>query len=170
MSELIDDMLQLSRVTRHEIRHEKVDLSILATTVLSKLEENKPNRKVGQVIVREIIVHGDSHLLELAMDNLLGNAWKYTGKTADPRIEFGMRQQDGESVYFIKDNGAGFNMKYADKLFGAFQRLHKDADFPGTGIGLATVQRVIHRHGGRIWAEAEEGKGATFYFTLGEDA
>lgn len=166
MSGLIDDLLQLSRVTRHEIRHEKVDLSILATTVLSKLEESEPDRKVDQLIAREISVHGDSHLLELVLDNLLGNAWKYTSKTADPRIEFGVTQQDGDCVYFVKDNGAGFNMKYADKLFGAFQRLHKEEDYPGTGIGLATVQRIIHRHGGRIWAEAEQGKGATFYFTV----
>jgi PAS domain S-box-containing protein len=166
MSGLIDDMLQLSRVTRHEIRHEKVDLSRLATTVLTKLEESEPDRKVDQVIAREISVHGDSHLLELVLDNLLGNAWKYTSKTADPRIEFGVKQEDGEIVYFVKDNGAGFNMSYADKLFGAFQRLHKEKDYPGTGIGLATVQRIVHRHGGRVWAEAEVGKGAAFYFTI----
>ena len=166
MSELIDDMLQLSRVTRHKIRRDGVDLSALASVVLSRFEENEPDRKVEQVVAPEVIVEGDRHLLEIVLDNLLGNAWKYTGKTGSPGIEFGVTEQDGESVYFVKDNGAGFNMKYADKLFGAFQRLHKEEDFPGTGVGLATVQRIIHRHGGRIWAEAEVGKEIGSYFTL----
>lgn len=168
MSGLIDDMLQLSRVTRSEIQHDVVDLSALATLILGRLEESEPDRKVQKTIGSGIKVEGDSHLLQIVLDNLLGNAWKYTGKKGEPRIEFGLAEQDGERAYFVKDNGVGFNMNYADKLFGAFQRLHKEADFPGTGIGLATVQRIIHRHGGRIWAEAEEGRGATFYFTIGD--
>ncbi|MEE8482447.1 MAG: PAS domain S-box protein, partial [Acidiferrobacterales bacterium] len=167
MSELIDDMLQLSRVARQEIRREKVELSALAAKVLGRLEESESNRKVEQIVASGIETEGDSRLLQIVFDNLLGNAWKYTAKIESPRIEFGVTQQDGKSVYFVKDNGVGFDMKYADKLFGAFQRLHKEEDYPGTGVGLATVQRIIHRHGGRIWAEAEEGKGATFYFSLG---
>jgi len=168
MSVLIDDMLQLSRVTLHEIRREKVQLSVIATEVLGGLEESDPDRKVEQTIASEINVEGDSHLLKIVLDNLLGNAWKYTGKTVNPKIEFGVTQKDGEVVYFVKDNGVGFDMQYAGKLFGAFQRLHLEEDFPGSGIGLATVQRILHRHGGHIWVEAEEGKGATFYFALGE--
>jgi len=166
MSSLIDDMLLLSRVTRHEIRQEKVDLSIMAASALSRLKESEADRTVEQIIASGLNVDGDSHLLQIVLDNLLGNAWKYTGKTREPKIEFGLTEQDGESIYFVRDNGAGFNMIHADKLFGAFQRLHKEGDYPGTGIGLATVQRIIHRHGGRIWAEAEEDNGATFYFTL----
>lgn len=167
MSGLIDSMLQLSRVTRREIQIDNVDLSTIAAAALSKLEESESGRNVDLIVAREVHVHGDRHLLELVLDNLLGNAWKYTSKTASARIEFGVMQLDGESVYFIKDNGAGFDMKYADKLFGAFQRLHREDEFPGTGVGLATVQRIVHRHGGRIWAEAEKDQGATFFFTLG---
>lgn len=167
MSGLIDSILQLSRVTRREIQIDNVDLSAIAAAALSKLEESESGRNVDLIVARGVHVHGDSHLLELALDNLLGNAWKYTSKTASARIEFGVMQQDGESVYFIKDNGVGFDMNYAGKLFGAFQRLHREDEFPGTGIGLATVQRIIHRHGGRIWAEAEQDQGATFFFTLG---
>lgn len=166
MSSLIDDLLQLSRVTRHEILRDVVDLSVLANAVLGRLEESEPDREVEQTVAPGIKVEGDGHLLQIVLDNLLGNAWKYTGKKGEPKIEFGLAEQDGERAYFVKDNGVGFNMNYADKLFGAFQRLHKEEDFPGTGIGLATVQRIIHRHGGRVWAEAKEGKGATFYFTL----
>ncbi|MFV1997223.1 MAG: PAS domain S-box protein [Acidiferrobacterales bacterium] len=168
MSVLIDDVLQLSRVTRQEIRREKVQLSIMASEVLGGLEESEPDRKVKQTVASGINVEGDSHLLQIVLDNLLGNAWKYTGKAENPEIEFGVTRQDGENVYFVKDNGVGFDMRYADKLFGAFQRLHTEEDFPGTGVGLATVRRILHRHGGRIWVEAEEGQGATFYFALGE--
>ena len=169
MGELIDDLLMLSQVSRAEMHRHTVDLCALSATVMDRLEQSESSRKVEQVVAPGVNVQGDRNLLEIVMDNLLSNAWKYTGKTEDPRIEFGVKQQDGKSVYFVKDNGVGFDMKYAEKLFGAFQRLHKEEDFPGTGVGLATVQRIVHRHGGRIWAEAKEGKGATFFFTLGED-
>ena len=118
---------------------------------------------------REYTVGEMPHLIDIMLDNLIGNAWKYTGKSADARIEFGVTDSDGKPVYYVRDNGVGFNMEYADKLFGSFQRLHKDDDFEGTGIGLATVARIIRRHGGQVWAESETGKGATFYFTLNEE-
>jgi signal transduction histidine kinase len=117
-------------------------------------------------IQKDIIIEGDRHLLEIALTNLLDNAWKFTGKTKNARIEFGTELKDGKPVMFIRDNGVGFDMTYVDKLFGAFSRLHTTEEFPGTGIGLATVQRVIHRHGGKIWAKSEVGKGTVFYFTL----
>ena len=166
MGGLIDNLLMLSQVSRAEMHRKKVDLSALTAAVLGRLEQSEPDRKVDQIVASGVNVEGDSQLLEIVMDNLLGNAWKYTGKTESPRIEFGVTEQDGETAYFVKDNGVGFNMKYAAKLFGPFQRLHKEEDFTGTGVGLATVLRIVHRHGGRIWAEAEEGKGATIYFTL----
>jgi len=166
MAQLIDDLLNLSRVTRSEMRREPVDLSALAKLVAAELQRTQPERYVAFVIKDGIVVNGDAHLLRIALENLLGNAWKFTGKHQRASIEFGATEQEGKPVYFVRDNGVGFDMAYADKLFGAFQRLHTPAEFPGTGIGLATVQRIIHRHGGRVWAESVVEKGATFYFAL----
>jgi PAS domain S-box-containing protein len=166
MAQLIDDMLNLSRVSRTEMRIEQVNLSEIAHEIVSDLLEIQADCKVEFIIQDGIKVQGDSHLLHIVLENLLGNAWKFTSKHAIARIEFGMQLQEEVPVYFVRDNGAGFNMEYAEKLFGAFQRLHSATEFPGTGIGLANVQRVIHRHGGNVWAEGEVGKGATFYFTL----
>ncbi|MCD6384770.1 response regulator [Candidatus Sumerlaeota bacterium] len=166
MAQLIDDLLQLSRVTRSEMRRERVDLSALAGSIAEELQKTQPERKVDWRICKGLIATGDSRLLRVALENLLGNAWKFTGRQAKAWIEFGMTLQNGRPVYYVRDNGAGFEMSYADKLFTPFQRLHSVREFPGTGIGLATVQRIIHRHGGRVWAEGAVGRGATFYFTL----
>lgn len=166
MAQLIDDLLKLSRLSRGELHCERVDLSDLAREIVVDLRQQQPERQVDVTIAPQLIVYGDARLLRIALENLLGNAWKFTGKTAAARIELGVMEQEGQPVYFIRDNGAGFEMAYADKLFGAFQRLHQNTEFEGTGIGLATVQRIIHRHGGRIWAEGVVGQGATFYFTL----
>jgi signal transduction histidine kinase len=166
MGELIDDMLNLSRVTRREMRRERVDLSAMAHALAAKLQQSAPDRQVDFVIADGLSAEGDARLLRIVMDNLLGNAWKYASKHPRARIEFGFAQNNGQSAYFVRDDGAGFDMAYADKLFGAFQRLHRQTEFSGTGIGLATVQRIMHRHGGRVWAEGEVEKGATFYFTL----
>jgi light-regulated signal transduction histidine kinase (bacteriophytochrome) len=166
MGSLIDDILKLSQVTRVEFKRESVDLSKMVRTMLLTVRQNNPARDVKVSIQKDIIIDGDRHLLEIALTNLIDNAWKFTGKTKNTRIEFGTLLKDGKPVIFIRDNGVGFDMAYVDKLFGAFQRLHTTAEFPGTGIGLATVQRVIHRHGGQVWAEGEVEKGAVFYFTL----
>ncbi len=166
MAQLIDDLLGLSRVTRADFRRERVDLSALAETVAAELKRTAPRREVEFVITPGISVDGDMRLLQVVLENLVGNAWKYTGKCARARIEFGVSRQDGKVSYYVRDNGAGFDMAYANKLFGAFQRLHSSGEFEGTGIGLATVQRIVHRHGGRVWAEGAVGQGATFYFTL----
>ena len=166
MAQLIDDLLNLSRVTRAEMHTEEVDLSEIAIAVARELKKTDPDRRVEFKIDREAIARGDARLLRVVIDNLLGNAWKYTSKHGSAKIGFGITHQDGQSVYFVQDDGAGFDMKYSQKLFGAFQRLHGTTDFPGTGIGLATVQRIINRHGGRIWAEGNVERGATFYFTL----
>ena len=167
MSQLIDDVLYLSRVTRADLREQEIDLSALASLILARLQEGEPDRKVEVKIRPGMVVTGDGQLLRIALENLLENAWKFTGQQPEPRIEFGATQASGEPTYFIRDNGAGFDMTYADRLFGPFQRLHPQAEFPGSGIGLATVQRIIHRHGGRVWAEGLVGQGATFQFTLG---
>jgi signal transduction histidine kinase len=167
MGQLIDDVLHLSRVTSAEMRSQEVDLSALAAMVLKRLSEEEASRQVTVRVRPGLVVRGDGRLLMIALENLLQNAWKFTGPTPEPVIEFGSGQRDGELAYFVKDNGVGFDMGYASRLFGPFQRLHRSAEFPGSGIGLATAQRVIHRHGGRIWAEARPGEGATFLFTLG---
>jgi two-component system sensor histidine kinase/response regulator len=167
MSQLIDDVLHLSRVTRADLREQDVDLSTLAGLILARLQESEPGRKVEVKVRPGVIVTGDGQLLRIALENLLENAWKFTSKQPESRIEFGVTQASGEPTYFIRDNGAGFNMTYVDRLFGPFQRLHAQGEFPGSGIGLATVQRIIHRHGGRVWAEGLVGQGATFQFTLG---
>jgi PAS domain S-box-containing protein len=166
MGHLIDDMLKLSRVSRTELRRERVDLSEMARDILAELSRREPGRTVATRVADGIVVEGDPPLLRLALENLLGNAFKFTSKRSDAFIEFGQSGNGGPPALYVRDNGAGFDMAYADKLFGAFQRLHGAGDFAGTGIGLATVQRVIHRHGGRIWAEAAVGEGATFSFSL----
>lgn len=168
MGHLIDDLLKLAQVTRAEINREVVDLSALAKSVRANLASLSDERQVDWHIEAGLVATGDAHLLRVVLDNLLGNAWKFTSKKNSARVEFGTLQlADGKQAYFVRDNGVGFDMKYASKLFGAFQRLHNVKEFPGTGIGLATVQRVIHRHSGRIWADSVAGKGATFYFLLG---
>ena len=162
MAELIDDLFALSKVTRGEFRRERVDLSAVATSILAELARNDPERQVDVSITPNIHANADPKLLKILLENLLGNAWKFTSKVPVAKIELGV----ADGVYFVRDNGAGFDMKYASSLFGPFQRLHTDKEFAGTGIGLATVSRIIQRHGGRIWAEAEVGVGATFRFTL----
>jgi PAS domain S-box-containing protein len=166
MAEIIDELLALSRVTRTEMHREKVDLSKMVQEVLTELQESQPERQVDLIVAPELVADGDPRLLNLVFDNLLGNAWKFTGNKSNAEIEFGLTWKGIDRVFFVRDNGAGFNMEYANKLFGAFQRLHSPEEFPGVGVGLATVKRIINRHGGRVWAEAEVGKGATFYFTL----
>ncbi len=166
MSRLIDDLLGLSRITRGELRREAVDLTGLARSVAEQLREAQPERQVEFQVADGLSAYGDPRLLRIALENLLGNAWKFSSRTAGAVVEFGVMRDDGEDVYFVRDNGAGFDMNYASKLFGAFQRLHDVREFEGTGIGLATVQRIVRRHGGRVWAEGEPGRGATFYFTL----
>jgi DNA-binding response OmpR family regulator len=166
MDELIDDLLLLSRVSAAGLSRSKVNLSVVARSIADELSRKEPERTVTFVIEDELCVDADSRLMRVLLDNLLGNAWKFTSKTAIARIEFGREPQERESVYYIRDNGAGFNMTYAEKLFSPFQRLHSDADFQGTGIGLATVHRIAERHGGRVWAKGEVGRGATLFFAI----
>ncbi len=166
MGSLIDDLLQLSRVTRLEIKHAEVDLSAIAEKIMRGFQNESPYRNASIKIEPGISATGDAGLMQIMLQNLLNNAWKYTSKKDHAIIEFGSLKQDGEEIHFIRDNGAGFDMRYASKLFGAFQRLHTEDEFPGTGIGLATVQRIINRHGGRIWAEGAVGEGSCFYFVL----
>ena len=166
MGMLIDDLLKLARVTRAEIRTEDVDLSGMAREIVADLQRTTPERQVEFDIAPGLTARGDTRLLRVALDNLLRNSWKYTAKQPAPRVEFRSADANGGRTFMVRDNGAGFDMKYADKLFGVFQRLHSAADFEGTGIGLATVRRIINRHGGRIWAEGAVDQGATFYFTL----
>jgi PAS domain S-box-containing protein len=166
MGGLIDDMLTLARTTRREMVRERVDFSGMAQEIVSEFQKSEPERRVTFVIAPDMTVEGDRGLLRVMLENLLSNAWKFTSKQPDARVELGIRHDDGRDVYFVQDNGVGFDMKYADKLFGAFQRLHDSSEFPGNGVGLASVQRIIHRHGGRVWAEAAVGQGATFYFVL----
>jgi signal transduction histidine kinase len=166
MDNMIDDLLMLSRVSRTELRRATVDLSALARELLDTLRHHEPGRAVHIELMPGLSARGDPGLLRIALDNLLGNAWKYTGRKPQSRIEFGATLQGEEQVYFVRDNGAGFDMKNAHHLFNTFQRLHSASEFPGTGIGLTTVQRIVRRHGGRIWAQAAVGEGAAFYFTL----
>jgi signal transduction histidine kinase len=165
MSGLIDDLLGLSKVSRAPIAPGDVDLSSLATAIVSELRRAQPHRELSVDIARDLVARGDPHLLEVALANLVGNAWKFTSRSEAPRLEVG-RQAADEPTFFVRDNGAGFDMAYATRLFSPFQRLHAAGEFEGTGIGLAIVQRVIARHGGRVWAEAAVGRGATFFFTL----
>jgi light-regulated signal transduction histidine kinase (bacteriophytochrome) len=166
MGQIMDDLLKLSGVTRSEINFEKVNLSDMARKVVEELQKDAPLRKVKITITPAITAFGDKNLLNIVLQNLLGNAWKYSSKTSEPRIEMGTMEHNGKQAYFIRDNGVGFDMIYANKLFQPFQRLHKVTEFAGTGIGLATVQRIIQRHGGKAWAEGQVGIGAAFYFTL----
>jgi light-regulated signal transduction histidine kinase (bacteriophytochrome) len=167
MAQLIDGLLNLSRFTRVELAWQEVDLSALARKIAEELQRMEPQRKVEFDIEDVSAVCGDVRLLEVVLQNLIGNAWKYSSKKKGARIEFGTLQEDGKTFYFVRDNGAGFDMAYLNKLFGAFQRLHSSAEFEGTGVGLATVQRIVHRHGGIVRAKGEPDVGATFYFTLG---
>lgn len=166
MGRLIDDMLRLSQVTRAQIKPEEVNLSRLATEVTHSLLAEQPTRPIELIIEDGMTIKADKALIQIVMQNLLENAWKFTSKTNKPIVRIGTVDRNGDKAYFITDNGAGFDMKHADKLFGAFQRLHQTTDFPGTGIGLAIIQRIINRHHGEIWVEAQEGVGATFFFTV----
>jgi light-regulated signal transduction histidine kinase (bacteriophytochrome) len=166
MTRLIDAMLDLSRLSGGELKRVPVDLSVLAKDVADDLKRTQPERAVEFVIPNGLTVEGDAVMLRVVVENLLGNAWKFTGKRDAAKIEFGAVRRNGSCAYFVRDNGAGFDMAYAGRLFCAFQRFHAAADYPGSGIGLATVQRIVHRHGGKVWAEGEPEKGATFFFTL----
>ncbi|HPN51650.1 MAG TPA: PAS domain S-box protein [Anaerolineaceae bacterium] len=166
MASLIDDLLKLSRITRAEIHYESIDLSQMAHSIMHELQASHPERQVRFIAPGSLKAVGDVALITILMNNLLSNAWKFTSNHAEAVIELGCLEKGSDVIYYIKDDGAGFNMEYAGKLFGAFQRLHRETEFEGTGIGLAIVQRIIHRHGGKIWAESAEEKGATFYFTL----
>ena len=170
MGRLIDDLLALAGVSRRQMQREVVDLSALAQDIAARLQEEEPNRQVEFIIQEGLTAQGDAHLLEIALSNLLGNAWKFSGPRPTARIEFGQSEVAGQPAFFVRDNGVGFDTAYASKLFGTFQHLHAPDDFSGTGIGLATVQRIICRHGGRVWTEAAVGKGATFCFTLKEES
>jgi PAS domain S-box-containing protein len=167
MGQIMDDLLLLARVARSELRRERVDLGAAALEAYGALRSAEPGRDVRLAVGEGLVAEADGRLMRLVLDNLLGNAWKYTSKRERAHLEFSCRTQDGQTVYYVRDDGVGFDMAYADKLFGAFQRLHSAREFPGSGIGLATVARIVSRHGGRVWAEGEPGKGATFYFTLG---
>jgi light-regulated signal transduction histidine kinase (bacteriophytochrome) len=167
MAQLIDDLLNLSRITRVPLNTETVNLSTIAQSILHELRQTEPNRIVEVIITPNLIVKGDLRLMRVVLENLLNNAWKFTSQREFARIEFGLQEGGADDrVYYVRDNGAGFDMAYANKLFGVFQRLHTSTEFPGIGIGLAIVQRVIHRHGGRVWAEGNPDEGAAFYFTL----
>lgn len=168
MSELIDDLLTLSRISRGPLSRVAVDLSVLAADITAELERGHPDREVKTTIAGGLSVTADAQLVKIVLENLIGNAWKFTAKTVKPNVEIGATEQDGRLVFFVRDNGAGFDAAYASKLFAPFQRLHSEKDFGGTGIGLATVQRIVRRHGGRVWADGVVDAGATIYFTLPE--
>ncbi|MHB9031332.1 MAG: sensor histidine kinase [Candidatus Latescibacterota bacterium] len=166
MSQLIDDLLNLSRTARAEMNYTRVNLSLQAKSVIDELRQADPNRKVEVFIQEGMTAEGDEHLLRQVLQNLLGNAWKYTAHREVARIRFLEERKEGRRIFCVEDNGAGFDMNYAENLFVPFRRLHTDSEFPGTGIGLSIAKRIIERHGGDIWAESETGKGATFYFTV----
>jgi PAS domain S-box-containing protein len=170
MATLIDDLLELSRITRTQIQRQPIDLSDMARSVANELSRQDPRRAVEFVIARGLQAEGDAALMRTVVENLLGNAWKFTSRRSQARIEFGRTEANGVSAFFVRDNGAGFDPALAGRLFGAFQRLHAEAEFPGSGVGLASVQRAIYRHGGRVWAESAVNQGATFFFTLLTDA
>jgi light-regulated signal transduction histidine kinase (bacteriophytochrome) len=166
MGELIENLLTLSQITRSEIVRSSLDVSAIARGVASSLRRQHPQQDVEVLVAEGLFADGDARLLTIVFENLLSNAWKFSSKRAGARIEVGAMDSGGHRVIFVRDNGAGFDMAYAAKLFGVFQRLHSFKEFEGTGIGLATVQRIVHRHGGRIWAEGEVERGATFFLTL----
>jgi signal transduction histidine kinase len=167
MHRLINDLLELSKVVRAPMHDTAVDLSRIANDIVTGLRQSAPERIATIVVAEGLAVEGDSGLLRIALENLFSNAWKFTTKTANPRIEFGSRMdRSGRKAYFLRDNGAGFDPRHAANLFSPFRRLHPESQFAGTGIGLATVQRIVHRHSGEIWAEAAVDRGACFYFTL----
>ncbi|WP_296971384.1 PAS domain S-box protein [Tepidanaerobacter sp. EBM-38] len=166
MEELVDDLLELSRLGRAELCMSSVNLSEICCEIAAELKDLEPQRQVKIVIAKDITAYGDKNLLRVVMENLLQNAWKFTGNNPNAKIEFGVMHSEDGPIYFVRDNGTGFDMSYADKLFKPFQRLHTEAEFPGTGVGLATVYKIIQRHGGKIWAESQKNKGTTFYFTL----
>ncbi len=169
MNSMIDTLLSMSRMTGRDLQYERVDLSETAQQLVEELRSEDPGRDAEFVIEPALAIEGDRTLLRMVLQNLLGNAFKFSSRTPGARIEFG-RAADAARAFFVRDNGAGFDMRFADRLFGVFQRLHSQSEFAGTGVGLATVQRIVRRHGGRIWAQSEPGKGATFYFTLWESA
>lgn len=166
MSDLIDALLELSQITRTQLGRHRVDLSQLAQGIIEELRRRDVTRKLSAEIAPELVIDADARLMRIALENLIGNAWKFTANVDRPKVTIGTQQVEGERVFFVRDNGAGFDMAFADRLFTPFQRLHATRDYAGTGIGLATVRRIIERHGGRIWAQAAPGEGATFFFTL----
>lgn len=166
MTALIDDMLELSRISRHDLHKETVDLHRIALEIITEIRQHEPHRDVDIVINNNMTVRADRKLITIALANLIRNAWKFTSKTHHARIEISRTRQNGMTVFYIRDNGAGFDMNQSEKLFGAFQRLHPETEFPGTGVGLAIVKRVIAKHEGRIWPESSPGHGATFYFFI----
>ncbi len=167
MSSLIDDLLKLSRVSRMELQRQSLDISQLAGAVAARLAQAHPERQLELQITPDMTAQADQALCQIALENLLGNAWKFTARTAAAKIEVGQLERNGEMIFFVRDNGAGFDMRYAGKLFGAFQRLHSQREFDGNGIGLSIVQRIVIKHGGNVWAEAKPGEGAIVHFTLG---
>ncbi len=166
MARLIDDLLELSRVTRSDLKREPVDLTEMARAIAARLQSTSPERQAEFIIADGLAANADRGLSTIVLENLIGNAWKYSGKRPQARIEVGITTREGRDAYYVRDNGAGFDMAFARKLFGVFQRLHSAREFEGTGIGLATVQRIVRRHGGSIWADGQVDHGATFYFTL----
>jgi light-regulated signal transduction histidine kinase (bacteriophytochrome) len=166
MSQLIEDLLKLSKMGQSAMHRARMDLSRIAERLIAELQQQDPSRNVSVQITPNLTASGDERLITIALENLLHNAWKFTRKTASPSIEFGSQEKDGQQVFFVKDNGAGFGQQYTSNLFGVFQRFHPVSEFEGTGIGLAIVRRVIERHGGKIWAESKPDEGATFFFTL----
>ncbi|WP_455208759.1 sensor histidine kinase [Kaarinaea lacus] len=170
MADLIDDILELSRITRIDIQHQEVNLSTMARECLQNLQASDPKRQVELQVQENMHATGDPRLLKIVLQNLLGNAWKFTSEREHSKIQVGVARDSDQLVFFVKDNGVGFDVQYSDKVFGIFQRLHKTEEFEGTGIGLASVQRAINRHGGKVWVNAKSQKGATFYFTLPENS
>jgi light-regulated signal transduction histidine kinase (bacteriophytochrome) len=166
MSKMIETILKFSLLSLQELRHEQVDLSAMVRAIITEPRFNDPQRRVTFHVADGVVANGDIHLLRIVLENLLGNAWKYTGTKENAVIEFGMAESGGRPAYFVRDNGAGFDMNCVDRMFAPFQRFHDAEEFEGYGIGLSTVQRIVQRHGGRIWAEGEVGKGAAFYFTV----
>ena len=166
MNDLIDALLELSRISRQPLGRHQVDLSAVAIAVIDELRRRDVSRKLGATVQPGLVADADGRLVRILFDNLVGNAWKFTAKTAAPNVDIGAEEQAGETVFFVRDNGAGFDMAYADRLFTPFQRLHSEREYAGTGIGLATVKRIVERHGGRIWVNSAPGRGSTFYFTL----